>query len=45
VDEPPLRAELAQRGRQRVLAHFTQQRIADQTYAAWQAMLGARVGS
>jgi glycosyltransferase involved in cell wall biosynthesis len=35
-----LRAELAQRGRDRVLAHYTQAQIAAQTYSVYQAMLG-----
>jgi glycosyltransferase involved in cell wall biosynthesis len=44
VDDATLRRELAGRGRQRVLERYTQQRIAEQTYEAWQAMLGAPAG-
>jgi glycosyltransferase involved in cell wall biosynthesis len=40
MDDPALRRELARRGRQRVLERYTQQRIAEQTYEAWRAMLG-----
>jgi glycosyltransferase involved in cell wall biosynthesis len=39
IEEPALRSDLAHRGRERVLARYTQQRIADQTHAAWQATL------
>lgn len=38
---PALRTELAQRGRMRVLAHYTQQRIAGETYAIYQQLLEA----
>jgi glycosyltransferase involved in cell wall biosynthesis len=34
-----LRAELARRGRARVLAHFTQERIAAATYQVYRQML------
>ncbi|MGB9879889.1 MAG: glycosyltransferase, partial [Anaerolineae bacterium] len=36
-----LRAELGQRGRARVLAHYTQQRVAAETYAIYQQMLAS----
>ena len=38
--QPALRAELAQRGRQRVLDHFTQAQIARKTYAVYQLVTG-----
>ena len=38
-DQPALRAELAQRGRQRVLDHFTQAQIARQTYVVYQQVM------
>jgi len=38
--DPALRAELGRRGRARVLAHFTQERIAAATYHVYQQMLG-----
>lgn len=41
--DPTLRAELAARGRARVLAHFTQERIAAATYQVYQQMLDARL--
>jgi glycosyltransferase involved in cell wall biosynthesis len=37
-----LRAELATRGRERVLAHYTQAQIAAETYRVYQAMLSTR---
>lgn len=37
--DPALRAELAQRGRSRVLAHFTQQRIAAATHQVYRQVL------
>ncbi|HZU08069.1 MAG TPA: glycosyltransferase family 4 protein [Chloroflexota bacterium] len=40
-EEPTLRRELAERGRARVLAHFTHTRIAEQTYAVYRAVLAA----
>ncbi|GCF08545.1 glycosyltransferase family 4 protein [Dictyobacter arantiisoli] len=40
LDDPDLYATLAQRGRQRVLDHYTQAQIARQTYEAYQSMLG-----
>ena len=39
-DDPALRRELGARGRQRVLAHYTQQRIAERTWRAYQAITG-----
>jgi glycosyltransferase involved in cell wall biosynthesis len=39
LDNPPFYAELAQKGRQRVLDNYTQEQIARQTYEAYQAML------
>jgi glycosyltransferase involved in cell wall biosynthesis len=39
--DPELRASLAQKGRARVLAHYTQQRIAEQTVAVYKS-LGVR---
>lgn len=39
VDDPALRRELARKGRERVLAHYTQERIAAATYAVWQTVL------
>lgn len=38
---PKLRQDLARRGRARVLAHYTQQRIAQLTYACYQQLLEA----
>lgn len=38
--QPALRAELAQRGRQRVLDHFTQGQIARKTYEVYEKVLG-----
>lgn len=38
-DDPTLRADLAQRGRDRVLSHFTHQQIAAATVKVYQAML------
>jgi glycosyltransferase involved in cell wall biosynthesis len=38
--DPALRAELSRRGRARVLAYFTQERIAAATYQVYQQMLG-----
>lgn len=35
-----LRQELGRRGRQRVLAHYTQQQVAERTVAVYRAMLG-----
>ncbi len=37
--EPARRAELGKRGRARVLAHFTQARIAQETYAVYRKMM------
>lgn len=39
IDNPTLRAELARRGRERAISRYAQQRIAEQTYAAWREML------
>jgi len=39
--DPMLRRELAERGRARVLAHYTQAQIAAQTYAVYCKLLGA----
>jgi len=41
LQSPDLRADLARRGRERVLAHYTQARIASQTYHVYQEILGA----
>lgn len=38
--QPTLRAELARRGRQRVLDHFTQAQIARKTYEVYQKVIG-----
>jgi len=40
MDSPALRQELGGRGRQRVLRHFTQQRIAADTYECYRQLLG-----
>jgi glycosyltransferase involved in cell wall biosynthesis len=37
---PALRADLAQQGRDRVLRHFTNQVIAEKTYAIYRALVG-----
>jgi glycosyltransferase involved in cell wall biosynthesis len=42
LDNPTLRAEFAQQGRERAIARYAQRHIAAQTYAAWQEMLAAR---
>jgi glycosyltransferase involved in cell wall biosynthesis len=39
LDDPALYAELARRGRQRVLEHYTQGQIARQTYEVYREML------
>jgi len=39
-DNPAYRAELGQRGRGRVLAHFTQARIAEETFQVYTRILG-----
>jgi glycosyltransferase involved in cell wall biosynthesis len=39
LDDPQLYADLASRGRQRVLENYTQERIAQQTYEVYQEML------
>jgi glycosyltransferase involved in cell wall biosynthesis len=38
-NDPARAAELAQRGRARVLAHFTQTRIAAETYAVYREII------
>lgn len=43
ADDPKQRAALAHAGRQRVLAHYTQDAIARATYDAWQAVLSRAV--
>jgi glycosyltransferase involved in cell wall biosynthesis len=40
LDDPARYRELAMRGRQRVLEHFTQARIAQQTYEVYRSLLG-----
>lgn len=40
--DPERRRQLGEAGRRRVLAHYTQRRIAEQYYAVYQAMLAAR---
>ena len=39
LNDPDLRADLAQRGRERVLARFTQAQVASQTYRVYRAIL------
>ncbi len=39
LDDPELYAQLAIKGRQRVVEHYTQERIAQQIYEAYQAMM------
>ena len=39
MDDPELHARLAVRGRQRVVEHYTQQRIAQQIYEAYQEVM------
>lgn len=39
ANDPALRSSLAAAGRQRVLAHFTMQAVADATVAAWRAVV------
>lgn len=39
MDEPEIRRQLGQRGRARVLAHYTQARIAQETYQVYQGIL------
>jgi glycosyltransferase involved in cell wall biosynthesis len=41
LDDPDLRADLARRGRQRVLDRYTQAQIAARTYQVYQEVLGA----
>ena len=40
MDSPPLSAELATKGRRRVLTKYTHQRIAEKTYQVFQEVLG-----
>ena len=42
LDYPELYAQLATKGRQRVLEHYTQEHIAQQIYEAYQEMMGHR---
>jgi glycosyltransferase involved in cell wall biosynthesis len=44
LDDPDLYARLAARGRQRVLENYTQERIAQQTFAVYQEMLAQSKG-
>ena len=44
LDSPELYAELARKGRQRVLENYTQERIARQTYEVYLEMLGNKSG-
>ncbi len=39
LDDPALRARLSARGRERVLAHYTQARVAAETYQIYRALL------
>jgi glycosyltransferase involved in cell wall biosynthesis len=41
LDKPELRANLGRRGRERVLAHYTQSQIADRTHQVYRSVLGA----
>jgi glycosyltransferase involved in cell wall biosynthesis len=41
-DDPALRADLAERGRARVLSRYTQQTIAEQTFAVYRALCAPR---
>jgi glycosyltransferase involved in cell wall biosynthesis len=41
IAHPRLREELGKRGRQHVLQHYTQRRIAERTYRVYQSMLSA----
>ena len=41
MGDPDLRADLARRGRERVLARFTQAQVAAQTYQVYRAVLSA----
>src|SRR5260370_35099434 len=40
LDDPALSAQLAAKGRQRVLEHYTQERIARQMYEVYTEMMG-----
>ena len=40
LSDPDLCADLAQRGRERVLARFTQAQVANQTYQVYRTILG-----
>ncbi|HLA43082.1 MAG TPA: glycosyltransferase, partial [Aggregatilineales bacterium] len=39
LKNPELRRKLAQAGRQRILTHFTQKQVAEQTVAVYQDMM------
>ena len=39
MDDPALHADLARRGRERVLAHYTQARIAAETHKVYRQLL------
>jgi glycosyltransferase involved in cell wall biosynthesis len=43
LDDPVFYADLAKRGRQRVLEHYTQRQIARQTYEVYREMINVRV--
>jgi glycosyltransferase involved in cell wall biosynthesis len=43
LDDPVFYADLAKKGRQRVLEHYTQEQIAKQTYEVYLEMMGVRV--
>lgn len=40
-DKPGLRAELSRSGRERVLAHYTQRKVAEDTYAVYKRLAGS----
>ena len=42
--DPALRCELGERGRQRVLDHYTHQRVAEATWKVYHTMLGVNNG-
>jgi glycosyltransferase involved in cell wall biosynthesis len=39
--DPEVRADLSRRGRERVLAHYTQSQVAMQTYQVYQAVVSS----
>ena len=43
MDHPPLRVQLSSRGRERVLAHYTQARIAAETYQVYKELGGGSI--